>query len=316
MPTLTALIPLDGTRLSESAFSMLPLSQKLGVNKVVLVATWESLWQEQSLGRRDSELQEVAEKGRSYLHSYLAAQAERVRPFGFQVEVDVRVGRAAEEVLSAASNTGADLIIIATHGRDGIARWRLGSVADKIVRHADCPTIVVGPNVNKELEPYSLRRILVPLDGTPLAEEALPVATWIAQANGAEFDLVRVVSLPGAGIYDGMGYSVDLLTDIEDAARAYLAEVAARLEKRVAVRTELLLGDAGDQLLAHMKETPSELVVVASHGRAGLVRTALGSVADRMLHGPAPVLILRPEQVNGRFVQAALNLEQPAATSG
>lgn len=316
MPTLTALIPLDGTRLSESAFSMLPLSQKLGVNKVVLVATWESLWQEQSLGRRDSELQEVAERERSYLHSYLAAQAERVRPFGFQVEVDVRVGRAAEEVLSAASNTGADLIIIATHGRDGIARWRLGSVADKIVRQADCPTIVVGPNVNRELEPYSLRRILVPLDGTPLAEEALPVATWIAQANGAEFDLVRVVSLPGAGIYDGMGYSVDLLTDIEDAARAYLAEVAARLEKRVAVRTELLLGDAGDQLLAHMKETPSELMVVASHGRAGLVRTALGSVADRMLHGPAPVLILRPEQVNGRFVQAALNLEQPAATSG
>jgi nucleotide-binding universal stress UspA family protein len=297
---------------------MLPLSQTLGVKKIVLVGVWESLWQEQSLGRRDDELRELAEKGRSYLHSYLTDQAERVKGLGFEVELDVRVGRAADEVLESANKGGADLIIIATHGRDGMARWRLGSVADKIVRHAECPTLVVGPNVNTELAPYSLSRILVPLDGSALAEEALPVAIWIAQANGAELDLVRVVSLviPGDGIYGGMGYSYDLLTDIEDAARAYLAGVAKKLEGKVSARTQLLLGYAPDQLLAHIEHTPAQLVVLASHGRSGVVRTALGSVADRLLHGPAPVLVLRPEQVKSRLVEAALSAEHATKTGG
>jgi nucleotide-binding universal stress UspA family protein len=142
------------------------------------------------------------------------------------------------------------------------------------------------------------------------------VSTWLARTTGAELDLVRVVSLviPGGGIYDGMGYSPDLLTDIEDAARSYLAGVAERLKGKVTVRTELLLGAAADQLLAHMTDTPAELVVLASHGRSGVIRTALGSVADRMLHGPAPALILRPEQAQSRFVEAARSaVEAPSS---
>jgi nucleotide-binding universal stress UspA family protein len=305
MPSLTALIPLDGTKLSESAFALLPLVRRLGFDRVLLMGVWEGLWQGERLGRVDAELKELAERGRAYLDAYLEQQAERARPLGVQVETEVRIGRAADQILEAASNV--DLILIATHGRDGMTRWRLGSVADHVVRHAQCPTLVIGPNVQIELAPYAVNRILVPLDGSALAEEALPVATWLAQATDAELDLVRVVSLviPGNGIYDGMGYSVDLLTEIEDAARAYLTGVAERLKSKVALRSELMLGDAGDQLLAHMKDTPAQLVVLASHGRSGVVRAALGSVADQMLHGPAPVLILRPELVKGGIMAAA-----------
>jgi hypothetical protein len=79
----------------------------------------------------------------------------------------VRTGRAAEETLRLAAEDSVDLILIATHGRDGMTRWRLGSVADKIVRQATCPTLVVGPNVVLELAPHYLRRILVPLTGHP-----------------------------------------------------------------------------------------------------------------------------------------------------
>jgi nucleotide-binding universal stress UspA family protein len=310
---MTALVPLDGTKLSESAFAMLPLIRKLGFDKVILVGVWESLWQGENLGRANAELKELAEKGRAYLHAYLEEQAGKVRDVGLGVEVDVRVGRAADQLLDV--STAADLIIIATHGRDGIARWRLGSVADQVVRHANCPTLVIGPNVEIDLTTYAVQHILVPLDGSALAEEALPVATWLAQTTGAELDLVRVVSLviPGNGIYDGMGYSVDLLTDIEDAARAYLTGVAEKLKDKVTVRTEMLLGAAGDQLLAHMKDSPAQLVVLASHGRSGVIRTALGSVADRMLHGPAPVLVLRPEQTKSRIMEAALGADQASS---
>jgi nucleotide-binding universal stress UspA family protein len=283
------------------------MAQKLGIQKVLLVAAWESYWQEEALGRQEVELREIAEKGRSFLHSYLSDRADQVRPLGLDVESEVRIGPVAEEVLAAASKHTADLIIIATHGRDGLARLRLGSVADKVVRHAECPTLVIGPNVQAGLAPYALRRILVPLDGSTLAEEALPVATWIAKANGAEVDIVRSVSLvvPGDGVYDGMDYSLDLLTAIENGARDYLAGVVERLRGDVPIRAELLRGAPGIQILEYLKSAPSELVVIASHGRAGIIRTALGSVADRMLHGPAPVLILRPEQADGRLVQAA-----------
>lgn len=313
MSALSALIPLDGTRLSESAFSLLPLIRDLGFEHVELVGVWETLWQGDGLGRRDRELQELEEKGRAYLQAYLSDQAERVKTLGFDVKATVRVGRAADQLVDAAK--AADLVLIATHGRDGIARWRLGSVADQVVRHAGCPTLVIGPNVHIDLAPYTVRRILVPLDGSPLAEEALPVATWIARTTGAELDLVRVVSpvLPTAGIYDGMGYSPDLLTSIQDAARSYLADVAGGLKDKVAVRTELLLGAPPHQLLAHMKDTPAELVVLASHGRSGVIRTALGSVADRMLHGPAPVLVLRPEQAKSRLVEAAVSAAEAAS---
>ena len=71
--------------------------------------------------------------------------------------------------------------VVATHGRSGIARFRLGSVADKIIRQSPAPVLVIGPNVDVELAPYALKRVLVPLDGEELAEQALPIAAWIAR---------------------------------------------------------------------------------------------------------------------------------------
>jgi nucleotide-binding universal stress UspA family protein len=196
------------------------------------------------------------------------------------------------------------MIVIATHGRDGLARFRLGSVADKVVRHAECPTLVIGPNVKIELAPYRVQRILAPLDGTELAEKAVPIASWVARAVDAELNLVRVVSVLMPE-YE-LGYSIDVLGEIEQAAREYLAKMVQKLGPSVRTRADVLVGAPDVQLLEHMKQTPADLVILASHGRAGILRTALGSVADRMLHGPAPVLVLRPEQVSSRLLDVAL----------
>jgi len=306
MSGLCALVPLDGTKLSESAFAMLPLLKTLGFGKVRLVSVWESVWEEQeSLPGRPAERQEVDEKGRSYLKAYLEAQAAHIQEAGLEAETVVRVGRAAEETLAVAE-TEADLIVISTHGRSGIARWWLGSVADKIVRGSPCPTLVIGPNVAVELAPYRLNRILVPLDGTELAEQALPLATWIAGLCDAEIDLVRAISLMPVTYDPGIGlYPVDLLTTMEESARAYLTRMAARLHTRK-VSTSLLIGSAGERILQYMKESPASLVVIATRGRSGLARATLGSVADRLLHGPAPVLIFRAEEAaKSRLLAAA-----------
>jgi len=308
MPGLTALIPLDGTELSESAFDLLPFAKTLGVTKARLISAWESAWGEGQApaGRPAGESEELAQKGRALLSAYLEKQAQRVRDLGLEVETIIKVGRAAESVIQTATED-TDLILIATHGRTGIERWRLGSVADRIIRESACPALVIGPNVTVQLSPYTIKRVLIPLDGTGLSELALPLALRIAELTGAELDLTRVVTTPTMAVDPGMGvYPMDLLTAIEDAAKAYLAEKAAALGSKYRVTTAMHLGSPGETLLAHLREKPSELVVVASHGRAGVARAALGSVADRLLHGPAPVLVFRPgDGVKGRLLEGA-----------
>jgi nucleotide-binding universal stress UspA family protein len=305
MPDFTALIPLDGTKLSESAYELLPLLKGLGVSRLQLVSVWDGAGHDEE--NPDARTAEMIEKGRAYIQAYLAAHAASVRARGFDVETVVAVGGAADEVLRTAADKASDLIVIATHGRDGLARFRLGSVADKIIRHATCPTLVIGPNVEVELAPYALKRILVPLDGSSLAEEALPIASWIARAEGASLDLVRVVSVAPVAYDESMGgYPMDLMSAMEDAAATYLSRVAGALTARHEVSTTLLIGSAGEQILDYSKSSGCGLVVLASHGRTGFARAALGSVADRALHGPAPVLILRPEEeIKSRIVAEA-----------
>ena len=308
MPGLTTLIPLDGTNLSESAFELLPFAKTLGVSKARLISVWESAWGEGPAlqGRPAGESEELAQKGRALLSAYLEKQAQHVRDLGLEVETIITVGRAADSVIEAAAKD-TDLILIATHGRTGIQRWRLGSVADRIIRESACPCLVIGPNVTVQLSPYSIKRVLAPLDGTGLSELALPLAVRIAEITGAELDLTRVVTTPTMAVDPGMGvYPLDLLTAIEDAAKAYLAEKVAALGSTHRVTTALHVGGPGEQLLAHLQENPSELVVVASHGRSGVARAALGSVADQLLHGPAPVLVFRPSDgVKSRLLEGA-----------
>jgi nucleotide-binding universal stress UspA family protein len=306
MAGLTALIPLDGTDLSESSYELLPLLKTLGFDRVRLVGVWEHVWSDDEVhGREDAELAESTERGRAYVRAYLDEQASKVKERGFEVETEVRIGRAAEEMLEHADETGADLILIATHGRSGIARWRLGSVADKVIRSAGCPTLVIGPNVEVELAPYRLERVLVPLDGSALSEEALTVAAMIAAKTGAALDLARVVSLTPLAFDDSTGvYPIDLLGAMEQASQTYLNRMAASVSG-VQAQTTLLIGSAADQLIEHARKSGAGLVVMASHGRGGFVRAALGSVTDRLLHGPAPVLVLRPEEHSPSRLAAA-----------
>jgi nucleotide-binding universal stress UspA family protein len=299
MAGLTGLIPLDGTDLSESALELLPCLQRLGFDKVRLI----SVWDESHEASDHADSSEAAEKGRAYLEAYLEKQAEAVRGRGLQVECLIRLGKAAEQILEAAEQ-GTDLILIATHGRTGIARLRLGSVADKVVRDTGCPVLVIGPNVKIDLAAYAPRRIMVPLDGSELAEQALPVVSWLAAALDTEIDIVRTVMLPPMAA-DASAYPTDILSSLEDAARTYVAQKAKELAGRM-VEAYVRVGSTGERLLEHLEERPAELVVMASHGRSGFVRAALGSITDRVLHGPAPVLVLKPEsETKGGLLAAA-----------
>jgi nucleotide-binding universal stress UspA family protein len=142
----------------------------------------------------------------------------------------------------------------------------------------------------------AFKSLLVPLDGSGLAESVLPVASSFAESYGSTIHLVRVVAVPATA--DGMGeitYMPDLLDTLIDSAKAYLKNTSAKLN-RAEVKTDVLVGGAAWQLQDYVAANGIDLVIMTSHGRGGFVRSALGSVTDRLLGGAAPVLVVRPRE--------------------
>jgi len=148
-------------------------------------------------------------------------------------------------------------------------------------------------------------QIMIPLDGSERAEQALPYAEYVASASGATLHLVCVVERPSAVRAQGVGAPVNVYEPViaaqREEATAYLERVRARLEgDGRSVQVELLDGDEASALLDYAHAAGIDLVVMTSHGRAGLTRWALGSVADRVAHGSAvPVLLVPVEARNG-----------------
>jgi nucleotide-binding universal stress UspA family protein len=288
MANLTALIPLDTTDFSESALQMLPLLKEIGFDKVRLVSAYDSRKKNLNM---------------DLLASYLQGKAPKVTALGMECETRVIEGDAAEAILAAADASDVDMIVIATHGRTGIARLRFGSVGDKLIKNAACPRLVIGPNVDIDLATYDLTNILVPLDGSDLSEMALPIARHLAKVCDARVSLIRAVS-PTTVVADPSMGAIDLLTPMLEDANAYLGEVAKTFGD-TKVSGSVITGRADDAIIDHMKKSANDLVIMVSSGRTGLARAAMGSTTERVLQGPDPVLVFEPGEDRSRLFQTA-----------
>ncbi|MGE0057281.1 MAG: universal stress protein [Dehalococcoidia bacterium] len=288
MANLTALIPLDTTDFSESALQLLPLLKEIGFDKVRLMSAYDPKKKNLNM---------------DLLASYLQGKASRVTALGMECETRVLEGDAAEVILAAADASDVDLIVIATHGRTGIARLRFGSVGDKLIKNAPCPRLVIGPNVEIDLASYDLTHILVPLDGSELSEMSLPIARYLAKACHAQVDLIRAVS-PTAVVADPAMGAVDLLTPMLDEASTYLAGIEKTFSD-TQVTSTVVTGRPDDAIIDHMKKNVNDLAIMVSSGRTGLARAAMGSTTERVLQGPDPVLVFEPGEDRSRLFQAA-----------
>lgn len=291
------LVPLDGSRLAEHSLVYLDALKSLGEPQVLLLSVVDESEDLHSLspaesGKRESNL----------LSTYLReVSADAQQHLGLKTETKVLNGVPATRILEEALGFSPDLLIISTHGRSGASRWRFGSVADKVIRGAVCDTLVVGPKaaegenwMDAFLKP-PFRSILVPLDGSGLAEAALARAKSFAETVGSAVHLVRAVPIPTmtGGDAGEAAYIPNLLEQLEEGAQAYLKEVASGWPAAVEVKTEVSVGTAAAVLEDYVSKNDIDLVIMTSHGRRGIVRTALGSVTDRMLGGEAPVLVVR-----------------------
>lgn len=287
-------VPLDGSDLSEAALPYASAIAGATAASLLLVSVWEGTGK--TLAGELAE--DIAKLGREHYEGYLAEVVERIQEQGLEVESRFLSGDPPEEILQIVRKREARLLVLATHGRSGLGRWSYGSVARKLVRRAPVATLIVGPKMlGQKREAAVIHRILVPLDGSGLAETALMPARNLAEALGA--DIVLAQALPWAGQTFSFGLAdvnVALIDrNLTEAAEAYLAQVCEALPSRPPVGVRVLHGMPADALIDLVMAESVDLVVMASHTRGGLARAALGSVADRMLQAEAPVLLVRPE---------------------
>jgi nucleotide-binding universal stress UspA family protein len=195
-----------------------------------------------------------------------------------------------------------------THGRSGIGRWLLGSVTDKVLRATTHPLLMVRAyDRENPPEAVGLQTIIVPLDGSSLAERVLPHAVSLARALKLRVLLVRAT--PSLGEYHRRveHYPSDSSSTIsrmyeefsrEEDARAmqYLHQVKEKLNRQriFSVEEKLLKGQAAEAIVELARETPHSLVAMTTHGRSGIGRWLLGSIADRVVrHSRDLVLVVR-----------------------
>ena len=192
--------------------------------------------------------------------------------------------------IATAAEAEVDLIVIGTHGRTGLARILLGSVAENVIRRAPCPVLVVRPDA-----PRPFTNVLCPVDFSTSARHAIELAAQLAQPGGAGITLLHVLEVPVA--YAGELKLPEVYREVDKLSVALLEKWAAELRAKTAVPVSIRcrIGYPGAQTLAVLDGDPTfDLVVMGSHGRTGVARALLGSVAEKVVrHASCPVLVAR-----------------------
>lgn len=288
----TILLPLDGSELSESAIPYAAALSELAGASIVVLHVFEEM-RPVFDARRGEVVWISPEQPTVELEApeLLEGPIGRLRSDRLTVRAVFRLGDPDAEILAEVERWPAPLIVMASHGRGGLERLLLGSVADRIVREAPAPVLVV-PAAPASAHParVQFRTILVPLDGSPLAEHALPVAMELARLARAGLTLVRVVDTH-KGLAGG-----DELEQFEREAEVYLRQRAETLADPPGrtILWHVLSGEPSEQLRRFITARQPDLVVMVTRGRGRLGRWLLGSVAEDLLtSGAAPLLLLR-----------------------
>lgn len=294
------LTPLDGSPLSEQA---IPLALSIAEREhasVELVAVHDALPPERTQTAPVIEPRFDHEQGQQ-MSAYLDTLASWLgRRTAVPISTELLVGRVVDSLVARVASRNPSLIVMSTHGRGGLGRALLGSVADAVVRRVEVPVLLLKPHVtgSRETTADAIHRVMIPIDGSAASEEVIEQAIAVAGRSNVIFDLVQVIVpiIPGAQLGDVPFAAGPGLQAEQDEAHRYLEQVADGLRMRgVQVETHVRMGDnAGEAILAMANELGADLIAMSTHGRGGLRRVALGSVADHVLrHAPVPVLLHR-----------------------
>ena len=288
------LVPLDGSKLSET---ILPFASEIArkADAEVVVATaiqpigiWDATatainWEHEEKSAKD----------------YLDSAVERLTGDGLRVRPIFLHGDASEVILEAAEKESADLITMTTHGRSGIMRWLLGSVADRVVQHSKVPVALIRVGEDNPVPSAKVERILVPLDGSDVSAGILPFVKEYARLFDSSLVLYHAVS--PVGTYPGFETANaqvvgELLEETQKEGTEMLSQAAEKLKSEgFKTQTAISIELAADGILNAAEQSKAGLVAIGTHGRSGVTRTVLGSVANAVLRrSKLPVLLIHP----------------------
>lgn len=220
---------------------------------------------------------------REAIRADLSSLVAPARGMGLHADGELREGKPEAEVVRAAQDLHADLVVMGTHGRSGFQRWVLGSVTETVLRRAPCPVLTVPAPAPGRPGPMLFKRILCATDFSPASEAAVTFATSLAEEADACLLLVHVLDRPGDG------------HDFQCAARARLRRALPPEAREYCLPEEIVMcGKAAPEILRLAAEREAGLIVMGVHGRSPLDLMAFGSVTQQVVReAVCPVLTVR-----------------------
>ena len=295
------LIPLDGSKTAEK---VLPYARylagrlKMPVELLAVIDIAELAAQVSPEKARflDTVINDGERQSKEYL-SRIAATFP-----GRRIKCTIEKGRAGDAIIGRGEADTGMLIAMGTHGRSGINRWLLGSVAEKVLRGTTNPLLLVRATDEAKSEgEATLKSVLVPLDGSEIAAGVLPMVAGLANKLGLDVELFRAFNIPYSVYGTGDGYNAinieELIAEVGNEAREHLEKKSAELKKLGVAKVTCTTkeGFGPDEIISLGRKTPDNFIAMCSHGRSGVKRWVLGSVTETVVrHSEDPILIVRP----------------------
>ncbi len=308
MTDMSILVPLDGSLFAEKALGhAIGVAASLGA-RLELVSVAPAL---HLIAVGDPAVASippsVLEEEKWRLEEYLVNVREKLASFSnCEIDTVVLEGDVPQTIEGHVANTRPSMIVMSSHGRGALSRLWLGSVADQLVRHANVPVLIVKPNgdadgVEEDWEAAKFNKILVPVDGSPLSKEGLDWAVRFIGTTETELHLawnVQPQHVYESPYFPGVSGAVPVLPDgiAEDLARTGLRKLRDEsVPEGLPTELHVLTGPSvATGILDCVDGIGADLIVMATHGRGGLARATLGSVADKVVRGATvPVLLMK-----------------------
>jgi nucleotide-binding universal stress UspA family protein len=275
------LVALDGSQLAEG---VLPYTTDLATrfnSHVHLVSVISDSERGQGLDR--------------VFDAYLSRVTTNFKENGSNAKTTLLFGNPTSEILNYSEKHGIDLITLTSLGKGGVGRWNLGSVAEKISEASKSPVLLVPVNGGKQASGPFFTRILVPVDISDLGGAALPCVFAIGPKANSSVTLLYVESKPYTPTELSRKYYTETAEYLRKGAREYLDKTARELKTEgVEAIYDIVSGDPAEEILNYAVSKKSDLIAISTHGRSGIVRWALGSVANKVLHSTViPLLLVR-----------------------
>jgi nucleotide-binding universal stress UspA family protein len=282
------LVPLDGSKLAERA---LPVAVQLAtaVGSEIILMRVPQYHEVMTMASVGGELPPVTLDGddREESLAYLQGITAVWQNDNITLTPHLAEGDPAGAIVDTALSENADLIIMSTHGRTGLARWAIGSVAEKVLRGAYAPVIILRDD-------RPIEKIIITLDGSQLASAAIEPALHLAQALKANVTLLRIQPYEAYGnqleIDEYMRFEYGLDKNLEDLTRKrirwYMEDVLDQYNSwGVPLQYAIVMGFPAEEILTYAEKEQADLIIMSTHGRTGLSRWVYGSVTEKVLRG-------------------------------